>query len=160
MEWVSFSCGDAMSKLPYMKAIIRLNGIVHWQLRPVVDCMVTNRPGWLMQKGVLRGVGGHRDEFGLSARYPWFIESRRALQIQQRKHEADGGSTLASSDPFSEQLSCASSEGLLGLLLGWEKMRLTFLLNIKLIERILWAITFLQFLSYILMQSFLCLLWI
>ena len=62
-----------------------------------------------------------RQNLGLSDRCPWFIESRRALHIQPRKHEADGGSTLASSGPYSEQLFCASSEGLLGLSLDWEK---------------------------------------
>ena len=120
VEWVSYSVGEARSTLPYMKAISRGN-IVHWLLRPVVECMDASRPGWLMARGVRRGIGGHSDEFGLSEAYPWFIESRRALQIQQRKHEADGGSTLASSDPFSEQFFCASSAGLLGLLLDWEK---------------------------------------
>ena len=121
MEWVSYSIGEARSKLQYMKAIIRRDTIVHWHLRPVVECMEAKRPGWLMARGMSRGIGGHEDEFGLSEEYPWFIESRRALQIQQRKHEADGGSTLASSDPFSEQFFCASSAGLIGLLLDWEK---------------------------------------
>ena len=121
VEWVSYSVGEARSRLRHMKAIIRGGAIVHWQLRPVLECMEPNRPGWLMRKGMPRGIGGHEEEFGLSEAYPWFIESRRALQIQQGKNEAGGGSTLASPDPFSEQFSCASSAGLLGLLLDWEK---------------------------------------
>ena len=121
VEWVSYSIGEARSKLPFMKAITRRGNIVHWQLRPVVQCMEPRRPGWLMQRGVPLGIAGHEDEFGLSDKYPWFIESRRALQIQQKKNEADGVSTLASSDQFSEQFFCASSAGMIGLLLEWEK---------------------------------------
>ena len=95
VAWVSYSIREANSGLRFMKAIRRPGGYVHWQLRPVIDCMERKRPGWLLQRGVARGIGGHEEEFGLSTAYPWLIDSRRALQIQQRKTEADGGSHLA-----------------------------------------------------------------
>ena len=104
VEWVSYSDGEAKSKLRYMKAIRRTcecgKVIVHWQLRPMLDCIETERSGWLTQRGMKGGPGFLSDEFELDTEYPWFIESRRALSLQQRKHEADGGSTLASSDFF------------------------------------------------------------
>ena len=125
VRWVSYSKCEAKSGLPFMKAIVRpsRSGAVHWQLRPVVDCIEPGRPGWLMQRGLPLGVGGHQEEFELPLTYPWFIESRRALQHQLKMNEADGGSTSASPDPFSEQFFCASSAGLLGILLVWEKTK-------------------------------------
>ena len=87
----------------------------------MLDCIETERSGWLTQRGMKGGPGFLSDEFELDTEYPWLLESRRAASVQQRRHEADGGSTLASSDFFSEQLWCASSEGLIGLLLQWEK---------------------------------------
>ena len=122
VEWVSYSQGESKSGLAFMKAIIR-GDAVHWQLRPVLDCLEPGRTGWLTQRGLPKGIGWHKLEFELSDEYPWFIESRRALQMQQRRQEADGGSTLASPDLFAEQFFCASSEGLLGMLLDGEKHR-------------------------------------
>ena len=115
--WVSFSQGEAKSGLPFMKAIVRNGSIVHWSLSSVASLMDKKRPGWLGQRGIRRDI---QEEFGLSEDYPWFIESRRAVQTQRRKHIADGGSPLASSEAFSEQFFCASSAGLLGLFLAWE----------------------------------------
>ena len=128
VEWVSYSDGEAKSKLRYMKAIRRTceggQDIVHWQLRPVIDVMTPDdkqRGDKMRLRSLQLRKDFISDEFELDREYPWFIESRRALTHHQRKHEADGGSTLASSDAFSEQFFCASSEGLIGLLLLWEK---------------------------------------
>ena len=74
-----------------------------------------------MQKRIHSGIDGHAEDFGLPDKYPWLIESRRAVQARMRKYEADLGSPLASSEAFSEQVFCASSAGLLGLFLAWEK---------------------------------------
>ena len=81
VEWLSYSYGEANSGLKYMKAISRGNNRVHWCLRPVLECMEPSRMGWLMAKGISRGIDGHETEFDLSTEYPWFIESRRALQL-------------------------------------------------------------------------------
>ena len=121
VQWVSFSQVEAKSGLAFTKAISRENGVGHWHLRPAVDLMEPTRAGWLLQRGVPGGTGGHQEQFGLSEDYPWFIDSRRALQTQRRKNEADGGSPLASSEAFSLQVFCASSAGLLGLLLDWDR---------------------------------------
>ena len=77
--WVSYSLGEARSKLPYMKAISRGVVIVHWLLRPVVECVEAKRPGWLMARAMPRGIGGHEEELGLAEAYPWFFVSRRAV---------------------------------------------------------------------------------
>ena len=84
----------------YMIAISRERTIVHWQLRPVIDRMEKGRPGWLTQRGLVNGVGGPVDEFGLSETILGSSSHERALQIQQGRHEADGRGTLASSDPL------------------------------------------------------------
>ena len=120
VQWVSFSKGEAKTGLAFTKAISRENGVGHWHLRPAVDLMEPTRAGWLLQRGVPGGTCGHQEQFGLSEDYPWFIGSRRAVGVPQ-KHLAGGGSRLASSEAFSEQFFCASSAGLLGLLLDWEK---------------------------------------
>ena len=121
VHWVSFSQGEAESGLPFMMAICRPNGIVHWLLRPVMNLMDPENIGYFNGGRKLYRESGFQEEFGLSEDYPWFIVSRRALQIQRRKDEADGGSLSASSEPLSEQFFGASSAGLLGLLLQWEK---------------------------------------
>ena len=74
VEWVSYSVGEARSKLRFMKAIIRGGIIVHWHLRPMVECMEAKRPGWLMARGMPRGISEHEGEFELSEESPWFIE--------------------------------------------------------------------------------------
>ena len=61
VEWVSYSCGEANSSLKYMKAIWRPGAIVHWQLRPIVDCMEPKRTGWLVQNGLVHGIEAHRE---------------------------------------------------------------------------------------------------
>ena len=91
VHWVSFSQGEAESGLPFMMAICRPNGIVHWLLRPVTRLMDPKKTGFFGTRGIRSGTGEFQEEFGLSEDYPWFIESRRALSPQQRKHEADGG---------------------------------------------------------------------
>ena len=120
VHWVSFSQGEAEFGLPFMMAICRPNGIVHWLLRPVMNLMDPENMSDFKGGRKLYRRRGFQEEFGLSEDYPWLIESRRAVQIRRRKHIADGGSPLASSEAFSEQLFCASSAGLLGLLLDWE----------------------------------------
>ena len=74
VERVSYSFGEARSQLPFMKAITHRVKIGCWHLRPVVQCMEPKRPGWLMARGMPRGIGGHEGEFELSEEYPWFIE--------------------------------------------------------------------------------------
>ena len=120
VHWVSFSQGEAESGLPFMMAICRPNGIVHWALRPVIILMEPKRSGWLGQRGIRSVRADIQEEFGLSEDYPWLIGSRRVAQKQRRKHIADGGSPLTSSEAFSEPFFCVSSAGLLGLLLYWE----------------------------------------
>ena len=120
VQWVSFSQGEAKSGLPFMKAIVRNGSIVQWSLSSVASLMDKKRPGWLGQRGIRSGTGDIQEEFGLSEDYPWLIGSRRVVQIQRRKHIADGGSPLASSEAYSEQFFCASSAGLLALLLDRE----------------------------------------
>ena len=87
--WISYSQGESQAGLPFMKAIVRQETIVHWQLRPVVDCIEPGHSGWLMQRGLPKGVGGHQEEFDLPSDYPWFLDSRRALQYKQKKKEAE-----------------------------------------------------------------------
>ena len=74
VEWVSYAFDEARSQLPFMKAIPRRVKIGCWHLRPVVQCIEPKRPGWLMARGMPRGIGGHGEEFELSEEYPWFIE--------------------------------------------------------------------------------------
>ena len=80
-----------------MKAVQRprKGNVVHWRLRPVTDLMEPSRPGWLMQRGLPQGIGGIQEEFDLPTAYPWFLESRRAIQHQSRLKEMEGGSTSA-----------------------------------------------------------------
>ena len=93
VEWVSYSDGEAKSKLRYMKAIRRTceggQDIVHWQLRPVIEVMEPYERGWLMKGGLRRIIDVISDEFELVREYPWFIESKRDLNHQRRKHEDD-----------------------------------------------------------------------
>ena len=121
VEWVSFSSLEARSGIGYMKAVCRGKNIVHWSLKPVIEVMEPSRGGWLLARGIARGIDGHGEEFELPTSYPWFIESRKALQDRPRSDEADGVNTEAASDPYDEQFYCASSAGLLGLILEWEK---------------------------------------
>ena len=39
VHWVTLSQGEAKSGLPFMMAICRPNGIVHWLLKPVKNLM-------------------------------------------------------------------------------------------------------------------------
>ena len=102
VQWVSFSQGEAESGLALMMAISRPNGIVHWLLRPVTRLMDPQKKRFLciFSGRKLYRTGEFQEEFGLSEDYPWLIGSRRVVQTQRRKHIADGGSPLTSSEAF------------------------------------------------------------
>ena len=105
VHWVTFSQGEAKSGLPFMMAICRPNGILHWLLRPMMNLMDPEKIGYFSGGNKLYRESGFQEEFGLSKDYPWFIGSRRAVGVPQ-KHLADGGSRLASPEEFSEPFFC------------------------------------------------------
>ena len=82
--WVSFSQGEAKCGLPFMMAICRPNGIVHWLLRPVTNLMEQENINSFKTGKKVYLSRGFQEEFGLSEDYPWFIGSRRAVELQRK----------------------------------------------------------------------------